>query len=121
MRMGALFNSKGWSLISEGLGQLVVATAGADLPQLWELFETFFRKVEDDFNGMASETASQVSGASATFWATVKKRKLDDSEVDTTNFKSVYPSEVRKNQVTPYFILSFQSLKFLLPLSISCF
>ena len=47
-----MLNSKGWiliwrdwALILEGLGHLEVATAGADVPHIWSLFETFFGKL----------------------------------------------------------------------------
>ena len=36
MRVGANLNAKGWTMISEGLEMLKVATAGADVPSLWE-------------------------------------------------------------------------------------
>ena len=48
MRVRANLNAKGWTMISEGLEMLEVATAGADVPSLWELFETFFGKVDED-------------------------------------------------------------------------
>ena len=57
MQMGAILNSKGWSFIAKGLGQLEVGTAGADLPQLWKLFETFFGCVDEDLGDTSSQTS----------------------------------------------------------------
>ena len=67
MRVGANLNAKGWTMISEGLEMLKVVTAGADVPSLWELFETFFRKVDDDIQSNLS--APSTSGHAATFRA----------------------------------------------------
>ena len=48
MRVGANLNAKGLDYDIRRLEMLKVATAGADVPSLWELFETFFGKVDDD-------------------------------------------------------------------------
>ena len=85
MRVGANLNAKGWTMISEGLEMLEVATAGADVPTLWELFETFFGKVEDDTQSNIS--APSTSGHAATFRAT--KRKTD---TDGQGFTKICPA-----------------------------
>ena len=82
MRVGANLNAKGWTMISEGLEMLEVATAGADVPTLWELFETFFGKVEDDTQSNIS--APSTSGHAATFRVT--KRKTDTDGQGFTKF-----------------------------------
>ena len=78
MRVGANLNAKGWTMISEGLEMLEVATAGADVPSLWELFETFFRKVDDDTQSNLS--APSTSGHTATFWAAKQKADTDGED-----------------------------------------
>ena len=65
MRVRANLNAKGWTMISEGLEMLEVATAVADVPSLWELFETFFGKVDEDTQSNLS--APSASGHAATF------------------------------------------------------
>ena len=67
MRVRANLNAKGWTMISEGLEMLKVVTAGADVPSLWELFETFFGKVDEDTQSNLS--APSTSGHTATFCA----------------------------------------------------
>ena len=67
MRVRANLNAKGWTMISVGLEMLEVATAGTDVPSLWELFETFFRKVDEDIQSNLS--APSTSSHAATFWA----------------------------------------------------
>ena len=59
---------------------LEVATAGADVPSLWELFETFFRKVDEDTQSNLS--APSTSGHTATFQ--VAKQKADTVGEDFT-------------------------------------
>ena len=80
MRVGANLNAKGWTMISEGLEMLEVATAGADVPSLWELFETFFGKVDEDTQSNLS--APSTSGHTATFQ--VAKQKADTVGEDFT-------------------------------------
>ena len=87
MRMGTTINAKGWALITEGLSTLEVATAGADVPQLWIHYETFFGKVDDNLE----ETLSHISSTSATFRAT-HKCKAEDPNVYTAEYDSVYPT-----------------------------
>ena len=67
MRVRANLNAKGWTMISEDLEMLEVVTAGADVPSLWELFETFFGKVDEDTQSNLS--APSASGHTATFHA----------------------------------------------------
>ena len=67
MRVRANLNAKGWTMISEGLEMLEVVTAGADVPSLWELFETFFGKVDDNIKTNLS--APSTCGHAATFRA----------------------------------------------------
>ena len=71
MRVRANLNAKGWTMISEGLEMLKVANAGADVPSLWELFETFFGKVDEDTQSNLS--APSTSGHTATFHAAKKR------------------------------------------------
>ena len=78
MRVGANLNAKGWTMISEGLEMLKVVTAGADVPSLWELFETFFGKVDDDTQSNLS--APSTSGHAATFWAAKQKADTDGED-----------------------------------------
>ena len=85
MRVGANLNAKGWTMISEGLEMLEVATAGADVPSLWELFETFFGKVDDDTQSNLS--APSTSGHAATFRAAKQK-----ADTDGENFTKICPT-----------------------------
>ena len=71
MRVRANLNAKGWTMISEGLEMLKVATAGADVPSLWELFKTFFGKVDEDTQSNLS--APSTSGHVAKFQAANKR------------------------------------------------
>ena len=80
MRVRANLNAKGWTMISEGLEMLEVVTAGADVPSLWELFETFFGKVDEDTQSNLS--APSTSGHAATFHAA--KWKADTVGEDFT-------------------------------------
>ena len=81
MRVRANLNAKGWTMISEGLEMLEVATAGADVLSLWELFETFFDKVDDTQSNLSAPSAS-ASGHAATFCAA--KQKADTVGEDFT-------------------------------------
>ena len=80
MRVRANLNAKGWTMILEGLELLKVVTAAADVPSLWELFKTFFRKVDDDTQSNLS--APSTSGHTATFQAA--KWKADTVGEDFT-------------------------------------
>ena len=86
MRVGANLNAKGWTMISEGLEMLEVATAGADVPSLWELFETFFRNVDDD-------TQSNLSAPSTSGHALLPFGQLNE-KADTVgeNFTKICPT-----------------------------
>ena len=91
-----------WALISEGLSTLEVATAGADVPQLWTHFETFFGKVDDDLD----ETLSHISITSATFRA-AHKHKAEDPNMDTVEYDSVYPTVNEEEPGNPSLQLLF--------------
>ena len=84
MEVGAALNAKGWGMISEGLTMLETATAGADIPQLWCLLESFFGKVEEDDISVAS--APSATGHLATFRAT--KCKLVEGSPETSSHRS---------------------------------
>ena len=53
-------------MVSEGLGMMETATAGADVSQLWFLFETFFGKVDDE---ISVASAPSTTGHPTTFRA----------------------------------------------------
>ena len=55
-------------MISEGLTMLETATAGADVPQLWSLWEAFFGKVDDD--------DASVTSAPLAYWSPPLPSKL---------------------------------------------
>ena len=80
MKVGAALNAKGWGMISEGLMMLETATAGADVPQLWSLLESFFGKVEEDISVALAPSAT---GHPATFKAT--KHKLVEGSVEPSS------------------------------------
>lgn len=61
---------------------------------------TFFGKIDNDNLLETSSHASAPSAASATYEAT-KEIKLDDADVDTTNFQSVYPTFSKEKPGTP--------------------
>ena len=82
MRVRANLNAKGWTMISEGLEMLEVAKAGANVPSLWELFETFFGKVDEDTQSNLSAPSASASGHTATFHAA--KQKADTVGEDFT-------------------------------------
>ena len=85
MKVGAELNAKGWGMISEGLTMLETATAGADVPQLWSLLESFFCKVEEDNVSVASMPSA--TGHPATFKAT--KCKLVEGSVEPPSHTEV--------------------------------
>ena len=85
MRVGANLHAKGWQLVADGLGMLEMATAGVDLPQLWSLLETFFRRVNKSFE---DPPQTGTSDHSSTYCA---KRKMTEG-VDTSGFTPIYPS-----------------------------
>ena len=61
---------------------LEVATAGADVLSLWELFKTFFGKVDEDTQSNLSAPSASASGHAATFCAA--KQKADTVGEDFT-------------------------------------
>ena len=87
MKVGAALNAKGWGMISKGLIMLETATAGADVPQLWSLLESFFGKVDEDDISIAS--APSATGHPATFRAT--KCKLAEGGVESSFYTEVIP------------------------------
>ena len=101
MRMGATINTKGWVLISEGLSTLEVATAWADVPQLWTNFDTFFGKVDDDLE----ETLSHISSASSSFRAACK-HKAEDPNMDIAAYNLVYPTVNNEEPGNPFLVFS---------------
>ena len=87
MKVGAALYTKGWGIISEGLTMLETATAGADVPQLWSLLESFFGKVEEDDISVASTPST--TGHPATFKAT--KHKIVEGSAETSSHAEVIP------------------------------
>ena len=87
MKVGASLYAKGWGMISEGLTMLETATAGADIPQLWSLLETFFGKVDDDDASVTS--APSATGHPTTFKAA--KHKLAEGNVEASSYTEVIP------------------------------
>ena len=82
-----MLNAKGWGMISEGLTMLETAIAGADVPQLWSLLESFFGKVEEYDISVASVPSA--TGHPATFRAT--KCKLVEGSAETSSHTDVIP------------------------------
>ena len=86
MKVGAALNTKGWGMISKGLTMLETATAGADVPQLWSLLESFLGRVEEDISVASVPSAT---GHPATFKAT--KCKLVEGSVEPSSHTEVIP------------------------------
>lgn len=95
MRVGATLNAKGWSIISKGLGIMETATVGADIPQLWVLFETFFGKIDDD---LSTPSAPSVTGNPSTFRAT--KWHQTEGDIEVSSYTQIIPGPTEEEPST---------------------
>lgn len=75
-------------MIAEGLSMLETTTTGVDLPQSWSLLETFFGKIESDFD-------VPIPGSSSSHATTYRAAKLNvsdfkEGDIDVTKFSPVF-------------------------------